>query len=81
MTNHGIQHSTLRPQDIEMTDNYVFIAKNITPYSEEIEGHVISGFSYEYIQYTKDEYLLLQSAEVNELKQELQAAKILLGVD
>ena len=81
MINHGIQHGTSEPPAIEMTDNYVFIAKNITPYSEEIEGHTVNGFQYEYIQYTKDEYLLQQTAEVNELKQELQAAKILLGVD
>ena len=44
MINHGIQHGTLEPPAIEMTDNYVFIAKNITPYSEEIEGHTINGF-------------------------------------
>ena len=81
MTNHGIQYSTSRPAEVEMTDKYVFIAKNITPYSKEIEEHTIEGFQYEYIQYTKDEYLLSQSTKMQELEQELAAAKILLGVD
>lgn len=81
MTNYGIQYSTSRPAEVEMTDKYVFVAKNITPYSQTIEEHTIEGFSYEYIQYTKDEYLMQQNNKVLELEQELQAAKILLGVD
>ena len=81
MTNHGIQYSIAKPAEIEMTDKFVFIAKNITPYSKEIEGHTIEGFQYEYIQYTKDEYLISQMTKIQELEQELTAAKILLGVD
>ena len=81
MINHGIQYSTSRPAEVEMTDKFVFIANNITPYSKEIEEHLIEGFQYEYIQYTRDEYLLQQTEKVNALQQELEAAKILLGVD
>ena len=58
MINHGIQYSTVRPQDIEMTADSVFIASDITPYSKEIEGHTLSGFQYNYVQYSKDEYLI-----------------------
>ena len=81
MINHGVQYSTTRPQEVEMTANSVFVASNITPYTKEIEGHTMSGFQYNYIQYTKDEYLLQQSANIASLQEELQAAKILLGVD
>ena len=81
MINHGIQYSTDRPQAIEMTTDSVFVATNITPYSKEIEGHTIEGYQYNYIQYTKDEYLLEQLASITSLQEELQAAKILLGVD
>lgn len=81
MINHGIQYSSTEPAEVEMTDQFVFVAKNITPYSKEIEEHTISGYQYEYIQYTKDEYLLQQNAKMAQLEQELQAAKILLGVD
>lgn len=81
MINHGIQYSTSQPPEIEMTEQYVFIATNIEPYSKEIEDHVVSGYQYNYKQYTKDEYLLMQGDKIAELSQELAAAKILLGVD
>lgn len=81
MINHGIQYSTVRPQNIEMTADSVFIASDITPYSKEIEGHTLSGFQYNYVQYSKDEYLIQQSASIAALQEELAAAKILLGVD
>lgn len=81
MINLGTQYSTTRPQDIEMTADAVFTATDITPYSKEIEGHTVNGFSYTYKQYTKDEYLMQQSASIAALQEELAAAKILLGVD
>lgn len=81
MTNLGIQYSSVEPQAIEMTDKFVFVAKNITPYSKTIEERTINGYSYEYIQYTKDEYMLAQNTKIDALEQELAAAKILLGVD
>lgn len=74
MTNYGIVKSFNRPQELEFTDTMVFVASNIT--SCEIEGTngVKNGFQYNYIAYTKDEYIA-------SLAQELKAAKILLGVD
>lgn len=58
MTNHGIQYSTARPQDIEVTADAVFLATDITPYSKEIEGHTVEGYQYNLIQYSKDEYII-----------------------
>lgn len=74
--------SSIRPQEIEITPTYVLVASNITPYEEQtVDGRTVSGFEYDCTQYTKDEYLLHQIDEINSLAQELQAAKILLGVD
>ena len=81
MINHGIQYSSVEPQPIEITADSVFLASNITPYSKEIEGHTMNGYQYNYIQYTKDEYLLQQSENIASLQEELAATKILLGVD
>lgn len=81
MINYGIQHSHARPQEVEMTSDSVFIASNITPYTKEIEGHLMEGYAYNYVQYSKDEYLLMQSAQLSSLAEELAATKILLGVD
>ena len=81
MTDYGKQYSTNRPQEIEITSDSVFIATDITAYSDEIEGHQINGFYYNYKQYSKDEFLLQQQANIESLQEELRAAKILLGVD
>jgi len=81
MTNYGIQHSTVRPQDVEITSDAVFIASNITPYSKEIEGRTINGYQYNYSKYSLAEYLILQNNNIASLQEELEAAKILLGVD
>ena len=81
MINHGTQYSTTQPKEIEMTADAVFTATDITPYSKEIEGHTINGFSYTCKQYTKDEYLMQQSESIATLQEQLAAAKILLGVD
>lgn len=74
-------HSTARPQDIEITQNAVYIAKNITPYEETIDGRVVTGYEYDCEDYTKDEYLIHQNEKITSLEEELKAAKILLGVD
>ena len=74
-------HSAARPQDIEITPNAVYIAKNITPYEETIDGRVVTGYEYDCEDYTKDEYLIYQNEKITSLEEELKAAKILLGVD
>ncbi len=74
-------HSAARPQDIEITQNAVYIAKNITPYEETIDGRVVTGYEYDCEDYTKDEYLIHQNEKIASLEEELKAAKILLGVD
>lgn len=81
MKNYGKVYSASRPSDIEFTPNAVFVASNIEEYSKTIDEHAITGFSYDYIEYTKDEYLTLQANKITSLEQELEAAKILLGVD
>lgn len=74
MKNLGKIRSTSRPQDIEMTNNSVYVATNITAYSKEVEGRTEAGYEYDCVEYTKDEYLM-------SLAEQLTAAKILLGVD
>lgn len=81
MQDFGKVRSNNKPQEIQFTSSSVFIASNIEPYEETIDEHVIQGFEYDLLQYTKDEYLLILAQQNNELKDELQAAKILLGVE
>ena len=81
MKEYSKMRSSTRPQDIEITETAVYIAKNITPFEENLDGRIMSGFEYNCTEYTKDEYLAVQSAKMASLEEELQAAKILLGVD
>lgn len=81
MKNYGIIYGTAEPSTVEITPNSVFVASNIQPYEEEIDGHNVSGYKYNYIEYTKDEYLIEQARSLAELQEELAAAKVLLGVE
>lgn len=84
MINFGRVHGTQKPKDIEITSSSVFIASNITPYEEEIGDKIISGYEYDYVSYTKDEYILTlynMNKNIEQLEEELQATKILLGVE
>lgn len=74
-------HSKERPKDIEVTANAIYLAEDIVPYQEIIDGHTIDGYEYTYIKYSKDEYMLRQDAKIASLESELAAAKILLGVE
>ncbi len=73
--------SSVQPPQIEFLSNKVLIASNIMPYEEQVDGRILSGYEYDCEEYTKDEYLALQTNKINDLEQELAAAKILLGVD
>lgn len=85
MVNYGKVRSTEMPQETEITSNYVFVASNIQPYELLSEDKTISGYEYNYIAYTKDEYIQLIVSEnaktISELEDELSAVKILLGVE
>ena len=84
MINYGRVKSSVRPQEIEITSDKVFIASNIQEYQDTIDDKIIGGYQYDYISYTKDEYILLMaqnSSDIVALREELEAAKILLGVE
>ena len=49
---------SVRPAEIEFLPNSILITSNITPYEEEVDGHILTGFEYDCEEYTKDEYLV-----------------------
>ncbi len=69
MTDYGKMRGSVKPQDIEITANAVFIASDITPFKEKIDDYVYEGYEYLYKSYTKDEYLLKLAQENAELRQ------------
>ena len=84
MKQYNDVYSDNQPQEIEITENQVFVASNIKEYDALIDEHEVHGFKYDYTVYSKDEYiefLSKQSQKIDQLEEELAAAKILLGVE
>ena len=81
MINYGRVRGAEVPQNIEITNTAVYIASNIEPYTEDIDDKTVTGYEYDYTQYSKDEYLLILSERNETLSDELQATKIILGVE
>lgn len=78
-------YSINQPSPIEITDTRVFVASNIEPATQlNSNEEEVPCWKYNLTEYTKDEYILLMSQnniDVAALQEELQAAKILLGVE
>ena len=81
MINYGKVQSLNQPQSTEIKEDKVFIASNITPYTTTVEDKEESGYEYDYVEYTKDEYIMLLFEKSQRLEEELAAAKVLLGVE
>ena len=81
MKNYGKVQSLNQPQEIEIKEEKVFLASNIQPYTTVVEDKEESGYEYDYVEYSKDEYIKLLSQQSQRLEEELAAAKVLLGVE
>lgn len=57
MKDYGRVRGITRPAAVETTPEMVFVASNITPYTTTIDDKTEEGFEYNYISYTKDEYI------------------------
>lgn len=71
-------YSLTRPQELELTETKVFVASDIQQIVREHDDMQEQCYSYTLTEYDKDEYI--QTA-VYSLQEELQATKILLGVE
>ena len=71
MNNYGKVYSSTQPQEIEITNNAVFLASNVKPYTKNIDDHIQEGYEYDYVEYTKDEYLLKLTNDNKELQQSI----------
>ena len=57
MINYGVVQSRTLPKAVEITPDYVYVANNITSHDSIMEDVSVKTYEYEYIQYTKDEYI------------------------
>ena len=78
MINYGRVISDYEPQEIEITQTAVFVAKDIVPYEISIDEYTISGYEYTYIEYSINEYILLLSQHNDGLQEELLDTQVAL---
>lgn len=71
MKDYGKVRGAIRPPVYDITDEYIYIASNVQPYEEIVDGYVNSGYEYDYVAYTKNEYLILLINQNNDLQAEL----------
>lgn len=71
MINYGKVYSDTVPKSIEVTPGAVFLASNIQPYVEHFDEGDEIGYMFDYIAYTKDEYIELLSEKNETLEAEL----------
>lgn len=81
MKDLGKVRSNTMPSPIQITAAYVFVASNVQPYDEIIDERHTQGYEYDLLQYDKDEYLIMLAQKSQALSEELEATKILLGVE
>ena len=89
MINHGKVRSTIEPERLVIDEYSVWIADNIQEIeveeeiiNDEGETETISTTMYEYdlVQYTKDEYILMQSDQMTDVELALVEIYESLGV-
>ena len=84
MKDYGIVYSVTQPKAIDFTVNKVYISKDVIQTTRECDGISEECYQFNLIEYDKDEYILLleqKNADIEALREELEAAKIILGVE
>lgn len=71
MIDLGITRSTVRPQDVEVTESKVLVASNIHEVTVTMEDETVTEFEFNYLEYTKDEYIHLLSDRNTQLEQDV----------
>lgn len=71
MTIYKKIHTDEKPQEVEITEAMVFLAKNIKQFTNIIDDHEVSGYEYDCFAYTKDEYIHFLAEQNTSLQNEL----------
>lgn len=80
MIDYGIQRSTVKPLELELTETKVFVASNIIsvnePDTEDQPG--FTGYEFDLVEYDKDEYIKLQAEHNAALEQQMTDTQLAL---
>ena len=79
MIDHGIVKSSISPEPMVIDEFSVWINTNIEETSETgMDGKKITGFQYQMIQYTKDEYIQMMVEKNQKTDQQVTEAQLAL---
>lgn len=80
MINYGKQKSTVKPDELELTESKVFVSSNITEVSEPgtDEQSEFIGYEFDLIEYDKDEYIKIQAEKNAELEKNITDTQLAL---
>ena len=80
MIDYGTQRSTVKPDEVEITESKVFVYSGITAVTEDgtDEQPGFTGWEFDLAEYTKDEYIRLQAERNSTLEAELEDAQLAL---
>lgn len=80
MIDYGKQKSTVKPDELELTESKVFVSSNITEVSEPgtDEQSEFIGYEFDLIEYDKDEYIKIQAEKNAELEKNITDTQLAL---
>ena len=78
MIDYGKQKSTVKPEELELTESMVFVASEITEVTEKDTDSQpgFAGYEFKLVGYTKDEYIKLQAEKNADLESEITQAQV-----
>ena len=73
-----IVRSSIKPKNIEILKNKVFVSNNITEVEKNFDDETYTEYEYELIEYSKDEYIKLLAQKNTELENSLTETQLAL---
>jgi len=66
MIDYGRQRSTVKPEPMVIDESSVWVHSNITPVEETVGEETFSGWEFNMVQYTKDEYIRMLDTQLTD---------------
>ena len=73
-----IVRSSMKPKNIEILKNKVFVSSNITEVEKNFDNETYTEYEYELIEYSKDEYIKSLVQKNTELENSLTETQLAL---
>jgi len=79
MVDYGRQRSTVKPEPRVLDENSVWVHTNIQAVEEAVGEEVFSGYEFDMVQYTKDEYIRMLDTQLTDTQLALVEVYELIG--